>query len=60
MNTHWFKSSSIVFADIVSQSVGSDGVGRGALVNEVSQEFTQGAFENTPQCTGSCRVKAIP
>ncbi|KPK02679.1 MAG: hypothetical protein AMK71_01440 [Nitrospira bacterium SG8_35_4] len=48
MNTHGFKSSSIVFGDIVSQSVGSDGVGRGSLVNEVSQEFTQGAFENTP------------
>jgi flagellar hook protein FlgE len=47
MNTHGFKSSSVVFGDIVSQS-GSLGIGRGALMNEVSQEFTQGAFENTP------------
>jgi len=48
MNTHGFKSSSVVFGDIVSQTVGSLGIGRGALLNEVSQEFTQGAFENTP------------
>jgi flagellar hook protein FlgE len=48
MNTHGFKSSSVVFGDIVSQTVGSLGIGRGALLNEVSQEFTQGSFENTP------------
>lgn len=48
MNTHGFKSSSIVFGDIVSQTIGSSGIGRGALVNDVGQEFTQGAFENTP------------
>lgn len=48
MNTHGFKSSSIVFGDIVSQTLGSSGIGRGALVNEVCQEFSQGAFENTP------------
>lgn len=48
MNTHGFKTSSVVFGDIVSQTVGSLGIGRGALLNEVSQEFTQGAFENTP------------
>ncbi len=48
MNTHGFKSGSIVFGDIVSQTLGSSGIGRGALVNEVGQEFTQGAFENTP------------
>jgi len=47
MNTHGFKSSSIVFGDIVSQN-GSLGIGRGALMTEVSPEFTQGAFENTP------------
>jgi flagellar hook protein FlgE len=47
MNTHGFKSSAVVFGDIVSQS-GSLGIGRGALINDVSQEFTQGAFENTP------------
>ncbi len=48
MNTHGFKTSTVVFGDIVSQTVGSLGIGRGALLNEVSQEFTQGAFENTP------------
>ena len=48
MNTHGFKSASIVFGDIVSQTIGGSGIGRGALVNEVGQEFTQGAFENTP------------
>jgi len=48
MNTHGFKAASIVFGDIVSQTLGSSGIGRGALVNEVGQEFTQGAFENTP------------
>jgi flagellar hook protein FlgE len=48
MNTHGFKSSSVVFGDIVSQTVGSLGIGRGALLNDVSQEFTQGSFENTP------------
>ncbi len=48
MNTHGFKSSSIVFADIVSQSSGSGGIGRGSRINDVGQEFTQGAFENTP------------
>jgi flagellar hook protein FlgE len=47
MNTHGFKTSSAVFGDIVSQSIGSLGIGRGALLNDVSQEFTQGAFENT-------------
>ena len=48
MNTHGFKASSVVFGDIVSQTVGSLGIGRGVLLNEISQEFTQGAFENTP------------
>ncbi len=48
MNTHGFKTSSVVFGDIVSQTIGSLGIGRGALLNDVSQEFTQGAFENTP------------
>jgi flagellar hook protein FlgE len=48
MNTRGFKSSSIAFGDIVSQTVGSSGIGRGALVNDVGIEFTQGAFENTP------------
>jgi flagellar hook protein FlgE len=48
MNTHGFKTSTVVFGDIVSQTVGSDGIGRGAMLNDVSQEFTQGAFENTP------------
>ena len=48
MNTHGFKTNSVVFGDIVSQTVGSLGIGRGVLLNEVSQEFTQGAFENTP------------
>jgi flagellar hook protein FlgE len=44
MNTHGFKSSSVVFGDIVSQTVGSLGIGRGALLNDVSQEFTQGSL----------------
>ena len=48
MNTHGFKTNSVVFGDIVSQTVGSLGIGRGVLLNEVSQEFTQGSFESTP------------
>ncbi len=48
MNTHGFKSSSTVFGDIVSSSSGSSGIGRGALINDISQEFSQGSFENTP------------
>lgn len=43
MNTHGFKANSVVFGDIV----GAGGIGRGALINDISQEFTQGAFENT-------------
>jgi flagellar hook protein FlgE len=48
MNTHGFKSSSVVFADIVSSQGGSNNIGRGSRINEVGQEFSQGAFENTP------------
>ncbi len=48
MNTHGFKSSSVVFADIVSSQGGSNSIGRGVRINEVGQEFSQGAFENTP------------
>ena len=48
MNTHGFKSSSVVFADIVSSQGGSNSIGRGSRINEVGQEFSQGAFENTP------------
>jgi flagellar hook protein FlgE len=43
MNTHGFKSNSVVFGDIV----GAGGVGRGTLINDIGQEFDQGAFENT-------------
>ena len=48
MNTHGFKSSSVVFGDIVSQTSGALGIGRGTLINAIGQEFTQGSFENTP------------
>ncbi len=47
MNTHGFKGSSVVFGDIVSQSLGSAGIGRGVQMTGVSAEFTQGAFENS-------------
>ncbi len=47
MNTHGFKSSSVVFGDIVTESIGSLGVGRGAILNAITDEFSQGAFEST-------------
>ncbi len=47
MNTHAFKSSSVVFGDVISQSLGSTGIGRGTLLNDVSAEFSQGAFESS-------------
>ncbi len=47
MNTHGFKASTVIFGDIVSQSMGSVGIGRGTKMNDVSSEFTQGAFENS-------------
>jgi flagellar hook protein FlgE len=47
MNTHAFKSSRVVFGDVVSQSMGSSGIGRGVLLSDVSPMFTQGSFENS-------------
>ena len=47
MNTHAFKSSKVVFGDVVSQSMGSQGIGRGVLLSDVSPQFTQGSFENS-------------
>ncbi|MDH4027488.1 MAG: flagellar hook-basal body complex protein, partial [Nitrospirota bacterium] len=47
MNTHAFKSSKVVFGDVVSQSMGSLGIGRGVLLSDVSPQFTQGSFENS-------------
>jgi len=51
MNTIGFKSSSVTFADVLSQSVGtasgSSQIGRGVQVSEISPLFTQGSFETS-------------
>ena len=51
MNTVGYKDSDVVFADIISQTLsgagGSFQIGRGAFVNTVRRQFTQGSFEST-------------
>ena len=51
MNTVGFKDSDVVFADIISQTLSGAGgdfqIGRGAFVNTVRRQFTQGSFETT-------------
>lgn len=54
-NTIGFKSSSTVFADLLSASIssssGGDQVGRGSQVQSVTGNFSQGGFENTESTT---------
>jgi flagellar hook protein FlgE len=51
MNTVGFKSSTVSFGDVLSQSLtgasGSSQVGRGVEVTAVSPLFTQGSFQST-------------
>src|SRR5271169_3120480 len=49
MNTDGFKSSTVNFGDVLSQTIseGSGQVGRGVMVQDVATQFTQGAFETT-------------
>jgi flagellar hook protein FlgE len=51
LNTVGFKSSDIVFGDVLSQSLagasGNSQVGRGVEVMSVSPLFTQGSFETS-------------
>ena len=51
MNTVGFKSSSISFGDVLSQSLsgasGQSQIGRGVEVQSVSPTFTQGSFQTT-------------
>ncbi len=51
MNTIGFKSSRVVFSDVLSQTItgvaGDSQVGRGVLVSDVSPLFTQGSFQST-------------
>lgn len=51
MNTVGFKSSSVSFGDVLSQSLtgasGSSTVGRGVQVTAVTPLFTQGSFQTT-------------
>jgi flagellar hook protein FlgE len=49
LNTVGFKSSSVSFGDVLSQSLsgGSSQIGRGVEVTAVSPTFTQGSFETT-------------
>jgi flagellar hook protein FlgE len=54
-NTVGFKSSSTVFADLlsatISSSSGDSQVGRGTQVQSVKSSFSQGGFENTESTT---------
>lgn len=51
LNTVGFKSSSVAFGDVLSQTLtgiaGSSQVGRGVMIQNVSPLFTQGSFEST-------------
>ncbi len=54
-NTVGFKSSSTVFADLLSATIASSSgdsqVGRGSQVQSVKSNFSQGGFENTESTT---------
>ncbi|NAZ30946.1 MAG: flagellar hook-basal body complex protein [Caldimicrobium sp.] len=51
LNTTAFKGARITFSDIMAQSIntaaGSGQLGRGAAIQALFQQFTQGAFEST-------------
>ena len=56
INTIGYKSSSVTFQDLVSQTVGgSNGnpmqVGLGVVTGSISPSFSQGAIENTREAT---------
>jgi flagellar hook protein FlgE len=55
VNTIGFKSSRVIFQDILSQSVatqsGTSQVGRGTSLGDVTAEFNQGSFESTSSPT---------
>lgn len=50
MNTVGFKDSSVSFADMISETVGTANggqVGRGVFVDSIRTEFTQGSFQSS-------------
>ena len=56
INTVGFKSSSVTFQDLVSQTVGGSGtnpmqIGLGVTIGAISPVFSQGAIENTREAT---------
>ena len=55
LNTTAFKGARITFSDIMAQSIntaaGSGQLGRGAAIQALFQQFTQGAFESTANPT---------
>ena len=56
INTVGFKSSTVAFMDLVSQTLGGSGlnpmqVGLGVVASSVSPVFSQGAIENTREAT---------
>src|SRR6476659_6532248 len=56
INTIGFKSSSVSFMDLVSQTVGGASgnpmqVGLGVVIGSISPVFSQGAIENTREAT---------
>lgn len=55
INTVGYKSSRAIFADILANSVANGSAtlqfGRGALMQDVTQEFSQGSFESTGNAT---------
>ncbi len=55
LNTTAFKGARITFSDVMAQSIntaaGSGQLGRGASIQALYQQFTQGAFESTANPT---------
>jgi flagellar hook protein FlgE len=51
LNTIGFKTSRLQFADLLPSAIGELEVGQGALLNNISKPFQQGAFEITPNAT---------
>lgn len=50
-NTIGFKTSRLQFAELLPAAIGESDFGQGALLDDISKPFQQGAFETTPNLT---------
>ena len=50
-NTTGFKSSTILFSDIIAMNIGNNQIGRGNKIEKVSQIQSQGSFQSTNSTT---------